>query len=147
MNGQGVSYQSERAWNWGFVGSYGWNPDGYVGTSGGISTTVNIPSWQKGISMVANHGSTTMRNVPDVALTADNVFVVSSGGSFGNFGGTSCASPLFAGFMALVNQQAAANSKPSIGFWLRRFMPLPRQPAIQIYFMIPLLAIILGIKV
>jgi uncharacterized repeat protein (TIGR01451 family) len=116
MNGQGVSYQSERAWNWGFVGGYNWNPDGYVGTSGGISTTVAIPSWQQGISMVANHGSTTMRNVPDVALTADNVFVVSSGGSFGNFGGTSCASPLFAGFMALVNQQAAANGKPSVGF-------------------------------
>jgi len=116
MNGVGASYASERGWNWGFIGNYNWNPDGYFGSSGGISTDVSIPSWQQGISMANNHGSTTMRNVPDVALTADNVFVVFSGGSQGIFGGTSCASPLWAGFMALVNQQSAANSKPSIGF-------------------------------
>lgn len=116
MNGQGVSYASEKVWNWGFAGGYGWNPDGYVGSSGGISTDVTIPSWQQGINMTTNHGSTTMRNVPDVALTADNVFVISSGGSQGVFGGTSCASPLWAGFMALVNQQAAANGRQPIGF-------------------------------
>ncbi len=32
------------------------------------------------------------------------------------FGGTSCAAPLWAGFMALVNQQAAASGKPGVGF-------------------------------
>ena len=116
MNGTAVSYASEKVWNWGFAGGFGWNPLGYVGSSGGISTDVNLPTWQQGISMANNHGSTTFRNVPDVALTGDNVFVVSSGGSYGIFGGTSCASPLWAGFMALVNQQAAANNKPSIGF-------------------------------
>lgn len=116
MNGAGASYLSEKVWNWGFDGGYGWNPDGYVGSSGGISTDVSIPFWQQSISMTNNHGSTTMRNVPDVALTGDNVFVVSSGGSQGAFGGTSCASPLWAGFMALVNQQAALNGQPSIGF-------------------------------
>ena len=31
-------------------------------------------------------------------------------------GGTSLAAPLWAGFMALVNQQAAANGQPPIGF-------------------------------
>jgi uncharacterized repeat protein (TIGR01451 family) len=116
MSGNGAAYVSEKAWNWGFSGDYNWNPDGYAGTSGGISTDVSIPSWQQGINMTVNHGSTTMRNVPDVALTADNVFVVSSGGSRGIFGGTSCASPLWAGFMALVNQQAAANGQSSVGF-------------------------------
>jgi hypothetical protein len=116
MSGNGAAYASEKAWNWGNVGDYGWNPDGYAGTSGGISTDVGIPGWQQGIGMTANNGSTTMRNVPDVALTADNVFVVSSGGSQGRFGGTSCASPLWAGFMALINQQAAANGNPSVGF-------------------------------
>jgi Pro-kumamolisin, activation domain/Divergent InlB B-repeat domain len=116
MSGRGVSYVSEKAWNWGNVGDYNWNPDGYAGTSGGISTDVGIPSWQQGISMTSNHGSTTFRNVPDVALTADNVFVVSSGGEYGSFGGTSCASPLWAGFMALVNQRAAANGNAPVGF-------------------------------
>ena len=116
MNGPAASYASEKVWNWGFAGGFSWNPLGYVGSSGGISTDVNLPTWQQGISMVNNHGSTTFRNVPDVALTGDNVFVVSSGGSYGVFGGTSCASPLWAGFMALVNQQAAVNGKPSIGF-------------------------------
>ncbi len=116
MNGQAVSYASERAWNWGFIGDYGWNPDGYFGTSGGSSTYVPIPSWQQGINMIDNHGSTVFRNVPDVALTADNVFVVSDAGQQGAYGGTSCATPLWAGFMALINQQAAANAKPPIGF-------------------------------
>jgi hypothetical protein len=116
MSGKGTAYVSEKAWNWGNVGGYNWNPDGYVGTSGGISTDVSIPGWQQGVIMANSHGSTTMRNVPDVALTADNIFVVSSGGSEGSFGGTSCASPLWAGFMALVNQQAAANGNPSVGF-------------------------------
>jgi uncharacterized repeat protein (TIGR01451 family) len=111
------SYASETVWNWGPVGDYNWNPDGYAGTSGGISTTRTIPTWQQGINMSTNHGSTTMRNMPDVALTADNIFVVSSGGQEGIFGGTSCASPLWAGFMALANQQAASLANtPPVGF-------------------------------
>jgi uncharacterized repeat protein (TIGR01451 family) len=116
MNGNGVSYASEQVWNAGFAGDYNWNPDGYAGSSGGISVTYSIPSWQTNISMTANKGSTTMRNVPDVALTADNVFIVANGGEQGLVGGTSCASPLWAGFMALVNQQAAANNVAPPGF-------------------------------
>jgi hypothetical protein len=116
MNGSGASYKSEKAWNWGFIGNFNWNPDGYFGTSGGVSATVGIPSWQQGISMTTNLGSTTKRNTPDVALTADNVFVVSSGGQGGLYGGTSCASPLWAGFMACVNQQTTVVGSPSIGF-------------------------------
>jgi hypothetical protein len=116
MSGKGAAYVSEKAWNWGYAGDYGWNPDGYAGTSGGISTDVGIPGWQQGINMTASKGSTTFRNVPDVALTADNVFVVSSGGETGTVGGTSCASPLWAGFMACVNQQAVIAGSPSVGF-------------------------------
>ena len=103
-------YVSETVWNWGL------HKGSYVGSSGGISTTYAIPSWQQGISMVTNHGSTTMRNIPDVALTADNVYVTYDNGSSGTFGGTSCAAPLWAGFTALVNQQAANGPLPTIGF-------------------------------
>jgi uncharacterized repeat protein (TIGR01451 family) len=51
-----------------------------------------------------------------VALTGDNVYVIYNNGTTGNFGGTSCAAPLWAGFTALMNQQAAAGAKPPVGF-------------------------------
>jgi uncharacterized repeat protein (TIGR01451 family) len=104
--GPGGSYTSETAWNWGDD----------EGTSGGVSTTYAIPTYQQGINMTANLGSTTMRNIPDVALTADDVYVVYGNGSTGVFGGTSCAAPLWAGFMALVNQQAAMGGRSPLGF-------------------------------
>ena len=107
------AWASETVWNWDI--EYGALYDG-IGSSGGISTTYAIPSWQTNIIMTANRGSTTFRNLPDVALTADNVYVIYGGGITGAFGGTSCATPLWAGFMALVNQQAVANGKPTIGF-------------------------------
>jgi hypothetical protein len=106
MNGSGASFASETVWNWG----------GGTGSSGGVSSYYAIPSWQSGISMTANLGSTTQRNIPDVALTADNVEVYYGDGSTDVFGGTSCAAPLWAGFMALVNQQAASLGKASAGF-------------------------------
>jgi hypothetical protein len=96
-------------------------------SGGGVSLTYDIPSWQQGISMTANQGSTTMRNLPDVALVANNVDVVWAndpyyyeyelllGNDYPSLG-TSLSTPLWAGFMALVNQQAAANGQPPIGF-------------------------------
>ena len=108
--GPGSSYIAEKVWNWGKIKS------SYVGSSGGVSTVYTIPSYQQGIDMTANLGSTTMRNVPDVALTGDNVFVDYGNGTNGSFGGTSCAAPLWAGYMALVNQQAAASGLPPVGF-------------------------------
>ena len=116
MNGTGGSYASETVWNWGV--EYG-SADNGIGSSGGISTTYQIPSWQLGISMAANGGSTTLRNIPDVALTADHVFVDYTNGHSAWFGGTSCAAPLWAGFMALVNQQLATvsgSATNSVGF-------------------------------
>jgi PKD repeat protein len=106
MNGAGGSYAAETVWNW----------NNGQGTGGGISTRYSIPTWQQGLDMTANQGSTSRRNFPDVALTADNVYVTYDNGSAGAFGGTSCAAPLWAGFMALVNQQAAANGRPTAGF-------------------------------
>jgi subtilase family serine protease len=115
MNGTGASYASETVWNWG----YDSNAGGYVGSSGGISSYYSIPSWQTNVNNMAGRGgSTSFRNIPDVALTADNVYVISggSGAGAGGWGGTSCAAPLWAGFTALVNQQAAALGSPSVGF-------------------------------
>src|SRR5262249_52881546 len=76
----GGAWASETVWNWG----------GGSGSSGGISLSNTIPVWQQGISMTANKGSTTRRNIPDVALTADNVFVIADDGLyFPGTGGTS----------------------------------------------------------
>jgi subtilase family serine protease len=108
--GAGGAYVSETVWNWGL------HNGSYVGSSGGISPTYPIPSYQQGISMTANHGSTTKRNIPDVALTGDNVYVVYSNGLAAIFGGTSCAAPLWAGFMAIENEQAATAGRASGGF-------------------------------
>ena len=116
MNSGGGAYTSETVWNWGWDQNANGGAGGYVGSSGGTSTTYAIPSWQLGISMTSNGGSTTMRNIPDVALTADNCYVKYGNGTSGAFGGTSCAAPLWAGFMALVNQQAATTGHASIGF-------------------------------
>ncbi len=90
-------------------------------SGGGISTVYPIPSWQQGISMTANQGSTTMRNLPDVALIANNIDIVFGNDAIGlsfDFvvSGTSLSAPLWAGFMALVNQQAALNQQPPVGF-------------------------------
>jgi len=104
-------------------------------SGGGVSLTYPIPSWQQGISMTSNQGSTTMRDLPDVALVANNVNIVWGNDPFyqdsddfftqlysllysdgAPLGGTSLSTPLWAGFMALVNQQAAANGQPPIGF-------------------------------
>ncbi len=109
--GSSASYSSETVWNWGTEFGF----DG-VGSSGGISTTYSIPSWQTNINFTASKGSTTRRNIPDVALTADNVWVIFGAGQTGSFGGTSCAAPLWAGFTALVNQQAAGNGHAPVGF-------------------------------
>ena len=104
------SWVSETTWNWSSTGT------GAGASSGGVSTSWAIPSWQQGIYMAINRGSTTMRNLPDVAMVADNVFVIADNGQQGSAGGTSAGAPLWAGFIALVNQQAAAARQPSVGF-------------------------------
>ncbi len=106
------SYVSELVWNEGTPNANG----GDWGSSGGVSTYYSIPPWQQGVATVANQGSSVNRNVPDVAMTANNIYVTYDDGSAGSFGGTSCAAPLWAGFIALVNQQAAINSASPVGF-------------------------------
>jgi uncharacterized repeat protein (TIGR03803 family) len=104
-SGPGGSWVSETVWNWG----------GGTGSGGGVSTSYLIPSWQTNIDMTTNQGSTTMRNTPDVALPADNVYVRADGQDQ-NVGGTSCAAPLWAGFTALINELALENGEPQVGF-------------------------------
>lgn len=100
-------WQSETAW---------------VDSGGGISPDgIAIPSWQQlsGVINSSNGGSTTLRNGPDVSANANFTFYVcadQSGCTANLYGGTSFAAPMWAGYIALVNQQLAANGKSTIGF-------------------------------
>lgn len=118
-------YTSETVWNSGFQaqawygnGAYTLHgvAGGYWGSGGGVSTITIFPTYQQGVNMVALGGSTTKRDIPDVALTGLNVYVNYFNGLSGGFEGTSCAAPLWAGFAALINEQAALDGKPPIGF-------------------------------
>ncbi|HWV99332.1 MAG TPA: choice-of-anchor tandem repeat GloVer-containing protein [Candidatus Acidoferrum sp.] len=89
-----------------------WSPSG-----GGVSPAYSIPAWQQGLPTSSNQASATMRNFPDVACLADGViWLAADNGEQGTIGGTSASAPLWAGFAALANQQAAAAGQPSLGF-------------------------------
>jgi kumamolisin len=93
-----------------------------VDSGGGISPDrIAIPSWQKlsGVINSSNKGSTTYRNGPDVSANANFTFYVCADQTTctaNSYGGTSFAAPMWAGFIALVNQQRVANGKSDIGF-------------------------------
>jgi subtilase family serine protease len=94
----------------------------WVDSGGGISPDkIAIPSWQQisGVINSSNKGSTTYRNGPDVSANANFTFYVCADQTTctaNDYGGTSFAAPMWAGFIALVNQQAAANGKANVGF-------------------------------
>jgi subtilase family serine protease len=100
-------WQSETAWS---DSGGGISPDG-----------IAIPSWQQlsGVINSSNKGSTTLRNGPDVSANANFTFYVCADQTTctaNEYGGTSFATPMWAGYIALVNQQLAANGDPTIGF-------------------------------
>jgi kumamolisin len=91
-------------------------------SGGGVSPNgIAIPAWQQlpGVITRSNKGSTTYRNGPDVSANASISFYVCANQAkctANNWGGTSFAAPMWAGYMALVNQQLADNGQPPIGF-------------------------------
>jgi subtilase family serine protease len=116
MSGAGAAWQAETAWNYGRVWNSQLSRYDYYAGGGGISTTYTIPAWQQRVDMSANQGSTTMRNIPDVAMVASDVLVFYDGGRSDSCFGTSIAAPLWAAFTALVNEQASSNGLSSVGF-------------------------------
>ncbi len=100
MSGNGASYGTlETPWSL---------------SSGGIEASVALPSYQSGIAG-RNGASSTHRNVPDVAAQAASTNYY-FGGAPSTTGGTSQATPLWAGYMALVNELAERGGQPSVGF-------------------------------
>ena len=105
--GAGGAWASETSW---------------IESGGGISPNdIPIPSWQQlaGVINPGNHGSTVYRNGPDVAANANWSFYVCADQttcSANEYGGTSFAAPMWAGFLALVNQQLATMGGSTVGF-------------------------------
>ncbi len=100
-----------------------WTSETAWADSGGGTTPdgIAIPSWQKlpGVITSANRGSSTLRNGPDVSANANFTFYTCSDQTTclaNEYGGTSFAAPMWAGYLALVNQQLANNGKPTVGF-------------------------------
>ena len=87
-----------------------WNelPNGGA-TGGGISDVFPLPSWQNGVGVPpsANPNKNVGRGLPDVAGDADPYtgYVTRVDGQPDVIGGTSAVAPLWAGLIALINQQ------------------------------------------
>jgi subtilase family serine protease len=94
----------------------------WADSGGGISPdNIAIPSWQQlsGVINSSNKGTTTLRNGPDVSANANFTFYVCANQTActaNEDGGTSFAAPMWAGYIALVNQQLASSNHPLIGF-------------------------------
>ena len=103
----GGAWLSETAWSDGGGGYY--KPDAFP-----------IPSWQKltGVVTAKNKGSKTLRNAPDISAEANFDFYTCANQEAcqSGWGGTSFAAPMWAGYMALVNQQSVAHGKGPLGF-------------------------------
>ena len=101
----GGPWSSESAW---VDGGGGISPDGFA-----------IPSWQTAAANACANCSKTLRNGPDVSANANFTFYVcadQSGCTANNYGGTSFAAPMWAGYLALANQQSLANGNKVLGF-------------------------------
>ena len=99
-----------------------WDAAGQGAGGGGIAASTAIPSYQTGIDMTKNKGSTTNRNLPDVAAVATNLGVVTTNPTnkvqtTGGAIGTSAAAPIWAGFIAIANQmsQSSASGAGRVG--------------------------------
>ncbi len=101
----GGAWKSETAW---------------VDSGGGISPDrIAIPSWQKAAINSTNKGSTTYRNGPDVAANANFTFYTcgdQQACQANVYGGTSFAAPMWAAYVALINQQLHAENRAYVGF-------------------------------
>jgi subtilase family serine protease len=104
-----------------YIPETGWNDSsasvGLGASSGGTSLFWARPSWQTGLG-VPNDDA---RHVPDVSFTSSwkhDAYAIIYKGDLLNAGGTSAATPFFAGVLALLNQYMVSNgyqSNPGLG--------------------------------
>jgi kumamolisin len=105
-SGAGGPWSSETAWS---DGGGGISPDKFA-----------IPSWQVTTAAGCSKCSQTYRNGPDVSANANFTFYVCADQeacTANLYGGTSFATPMWAGYLALANQQYLSNgATTTLGF-------------------------------
>ncbi|MGD0301722.1 MAG: S53 family peptidase, partial [Bryobacteraceae bacterium] len=101
----GGAWSSETAW---------------VDGGGGISPNkFAIPFWQTTTASGCAKCSNSYRNGPDVSANSNFTFYVCADQTTCTanlYGGTSFATPMWAGYLALINEQAVLDGRPTLGF-------------------------------
>lgn len=102
LTGSGSTITSEVVWNELAIGE--------GATGGGVSAVFPLPAWQQNAGVPAAPSPGGGRGVPDVAGDADpsTGYVIQVDGQTMVIGGTSAVAPLWAGLIALANQQNGA---------------------------------------
>lgn len=117
FTGADEAFIEEQVWN-DLLGAGG------GATGGGISSYWSIPTYQTPsefpLYTTLNGGSSTMRNVPDVAavgdpLTGVGIYVKDEGG-WVQVGGTSLSCPLWAGYLSTINAAFSYAGIGNLGF-------------------------------
>jgi len=100
--GSGSTITSEVVWNELAIGE--------GATGGGVSAVFPLPVWQQGAGVPPAPAAGGGRGVPDVAGDADpsTGYVIRVDSQTMTIGGTSAVAPLWAGLIALANQQNGA---------------------------------------
>ncbi len=104
-NGPGGSWKSETGW--------------FNSTGSPSKNNVPIPSYQQlsGVVTGNNGASSSLRNIPDVSSESAAAQYMCANLTCRNYGaGTSYAAPLWAGLIAMANQQAANRGDGPVGF-------------------------------
>ncbi len=106
LEASGANITSETVWNE--------TASNEGATGGGVSTVFALPTWQAKSNVPAPSTSTGGRGVPDVAGDADPTtgYTIRVDGQTIVIGGTSAVAPLWAGLIAVANQQLGA----TVGF-------------------------------
>ena len=100
------TYYKEYAWG---------SPLDQTGGGGGASMFYALPDYQRNEAQALGHG---LRQVPDVAADADPAtgYSIVFNGQSGQAGGTSAAAPLWAGTVALIDQDMKKHGLREVGF-------------------------------
>lgn len=111
LHGSGSTISAEVVWND--------QPQGGGATGGGVSDVFPLPAWQASANVPPPASAHGGRGVPDVAGDADPTtgYIIRVDGKSVVIGGTSAVAPLWAGLIAVANQQnraAAGFVQPAI---------------------------------
>lgn len=106
-----ISYIPEKAWN------DSWTRVDLAASTGGASILYSKPWWQTGPGVPDDNA----RDVPDISMAASSShdgYLIYKSGMLGSDGGTSVATPVFSGIVAILNQYLVSKgllSQPGLG--------------------------------